>query len=48
MTSLEGCTKRSGCNPGHSPGLQRAGNCLEDSTLMCLYGWRGTALQAPI
>ena len=23
MTSLEGCTKRSGCNLGHSPGLQR-------------------------
>ena len=23
MTSLEGCTKRSGRNPGHSPGVRR-------------------------
>ena len=52
MTSLEGCTKRSGCNPGHSPGLQRAGQLsgrqyLDVSLWMVRYCLTGSCL-APL
>ena len=52
MTSLEGCTKRSGCNPGHGPGLQRAGQLsgrqyLDVSLWMARHCLTGTYL-APL
>ena len=48
MTSLEGCTKRSGRNPGHSPGSQMAGQlsgrqylgCILSDARYCLPGSR--------
>ena len=48
--SLEGFTKRSGRNPGHSPGSNMAGQLSGrqylDRDSYSAYMWRGTAFQA--